>query len=193
MCIRDRYRSLISLMASLPGRIFLYNGEELGLPQAEVPDDSRQDPAFFRQPPDSDYKGRDGCRVPLPWESERDNAGFSTTAPWLPMPVGWHRYSVDLQDEDPESMLNYYRGQIEMRKAKDWMGNGEISDLSSNGGVLSFVKSSGGLKVMVNLNFNDRSVPMDTGEVLFRSSKSSLVERDLGPGEIAFLILHEGV
>ncbi|NDB94201.1 MAG: hypothetical protein EB165_06120, partial [Euryarchaeota archaeon] len=127
------------------------------------------------------------------WESERDNAGFSTTAPWLPMPVGWHRYSVDLQDEDPESMLNYYRGQIEMRKAEDWMGNGEISDLSSNGGVLSFVKSSGGLKVMVNLNFNDRSVPMDTGEVLFRSSKSSLVDRDLCPGEIAFLILHEGV
>ena len=188
-----RYRSLISLMMSLPGRIFLYNGEELGLPQAEVPDDSRQDPAFFRQPPDSNYKGRDGCRVPLPWESERDNAGFSTTAPWLPMPVGWHRYSVDLQDEDPESMLNYYRGQIEMRKAEDWMGNGEISDLSSNGGVLSFVKSSGGLKVMVNLNFNDRPVPMDTGEVLFRSSKSSLVERDLRPGEIAFLILHEGV
>ena len=86
--------------------------------------------AFFRQPPDSDYKGRDGCRVPLPWESERDNAGFSTTAPWLPMPVGWHRYSVDLQDEDPESMLNYYRGQIEMRKAEDWMGNGEISLIS---------------------------------------------------------------
>ena len=109
--ISTRYRSLISLMSALPGRIFLYNGEELALPQAEVPDESRQDPAFFRQPPESDYKGRDGCRVPIPWERRR-KCGFSTLEPWLPMPRDWHQYSVDSQDEDPGSMLNYYREQI---------------------------------------------------------------------------------
>ena len=105
---------------------------------------------------------RDGCRVPLPGRAKGITQGSPQRHPGCRCRVGWHRYSVDLQDEDPESMLNYYQGQIEMRKAEDWMENGEISDLSSNGGVLSFVKSSGGLKVMVNLNFNDRSVPMDT-------------------------------
>ena len=56
----------------------------------------------------SDYKGRDGCRVPI-LGKEEENAGFSTLEPWLPMPRDWHQYSVDSQDEDPGSMLNYYR------------------------------------------------------------------------------------
>ena len=191
--ISTRYRSLISLMSALPGRIFLYNGEELALPQAEVPDESRQDPAFFRQPPESDYKGRDGCRVPIPWEKEGENAGFSTLEPWLPMPRDWHQYSVDSQDEDPGSMLNYYREQIRMRKSNEWMGLGEVSQLRSNDGLLSFVKSRGQDRVMVALNFNSKPMRMPEGKILFRSGSCFNEDRELQPGELVFLILHEGV
>ena len=91
-----RYKSLLALVMALPGRIFLYNGEELALPQADVPDEHRQDPAFFRQTPESDYKGRDGCRVPMPWEADLPNAGFTNSEPWLPMPDGWARlFGID--------------------------------------------------------------------------------------------------
>ena len=180
-------------MLALPGRIFLFNGEELGLPQAEVPDESRQDPAFFRQPPESDYKGRDGCRVPIPWEKEEENAGFSTGEPWLPMPRNWHLYSVDAQDEDSGSMLNYYRDQIRMRKSHEWMGLGQVSQLSSDDGLLSFVKSRGQDKVMVALNFNGIPMQMPRGEILFRSGACFSEDPQLEPGEIVFLPLHEGV
>ena len=115
-----RYKSLLALIMALPGRIFLYNGEELALPQADVPDEDRQDPAFFRQTPESSYKGRDGCRVPMPWDADSPNAGFTNSKPWLPMPEGWHDYSVSIQHDNPNSMLNYYRSMIQHRRTENF-------------------------------------------------------------------------
>ena len=81
------------------------------------------------------------------------------------MPRNWHLYSVDAQDEDSGSMLNYYRDQIRMRKSHEWMGLGQVSQLSSDDGLLSFVKSRGQDKVMVALNFNGIRVILRVGKL----------------------------
>src|SRR5258708_22371129 len=83
------------LVLGLPGQVFLYQGEELGLEEAYVPEDRRQDPFFFHS--GGRQTGRDGCRVPMPWLRGQPNAGFSTAPTWLPEPEGWDRLAVDAQ------------------------------------------------------------------------------------------------
>jgi alpha-glucosidase len=118
------------LLLALPGSAYVYQGEELGLPEVtDIPDAARQDPAFRRT--GGEVVGRDGCRVPLPWESEGDSFGFSVTqggstprAPWLPQPAGWGGYSVAAESEDPGSFLALYRGALRMRRRHPALGSG---------------------------------------------------------------------
>jgi alpha-glucosidase len=109
-----RARAALLLLLGLPGQVFLYQGEELGLEEVSVPEDRRQDPLYFhtsgRQP------GRDGCRVPLPWHRGRPNAGFSTAEPWLPMPPGWDQLAVDVQSGSAYSTLQLYRKALAIRR-----------------------------------------------------------------------------
>ena len=111
---RARARAALMFLFGLPGQMFLYQGEELGLEEVDLPDELRQDPVFVhsggRQP------GRDGCRVPLPWHRGQPNAGFSTSAPWLPVPNGWERFAVDAQAASAGSMLRHYRRALELRR-----------------------------------------------------------------------------
>ena len=91
--LRTRYgglrqaRAAALLLLALPGPVFLYSGQELGLEEVDLPDEVRQDPVFFRT--NGRRKGRDGCRVPLPWAREGIGLGFTTGEPWLPLPPGW--------------------------------------------------------------------------------------------------------
>ncbi len=109
------------LMLALPGSVYLYAGEELGLPEVlDLPDDARQDPIFLRTK-GADI-GRDGCRVPLPWSSTvGTSAGFSpegAAAPWMPQPEGWEQFAADRQESDPNSTLNTYRRVLAERRSR---------------------------------------------------------------------------
>ncbi|CAM5238930.1 hypothetical protein SHIRM173S_09845 [Streptomyces hirsutus] len=111
---RARAAALLSL--ALPGTVYLYQGEELGLPEVEVDREHIQDPMHARS--GGTDPGRDGCRVPRPWAAKEPYAGFgSRETPWLPQPDGWAAYAVDRQQDDPGSMLTLYRRAIRLRPA----------------------------------------------------------------------------
>ena len=113
-----RARAATLLMLALPGSAYLYQGEELGLPEHTALDDSlRQDPAWERT--GHAERGRDGCRVPLPWQSDSPAFGFSATgASWLPQPADWSRYAVDSQRGVPGSTLEMYRSALRTRRER---------------------------------------------------------------------------
>ncbi|MFF1925837.1 glycoside hydrolase family 13 protein [Streptomyces sp. NPDC058221] len=167
---RARAAALLSL--ALPGAAYLYQGEELGLPEADIPLDRIQDPMHFRK--GGADPGRDGCRVPLPWSAQGPYAGFGSTAePWLPQPDGWSTYAADLQSEDPDSMLTLYREALRLRRAEPGFGTaGEpgirrLAWLDAAPGVLSFTRT-GGLACVVNLAADPAELPRHT-EVLLAS------------------------
>ncbi|WP_448072352.1 glycoside hydrolase family 13 protein [Georgenia yuyongxinii] len=110
-----RARAATLLMLALPGSAYVYQGEELGLPEhTALPDAVRQDPAFFRTR--GAEKGRDGCRVPLPWEADAPGFGFSPTGTtWLPQPGAWAELAVDAQTGRPGSTLELYRSALRQR------------------------------------------------------------------------------
>ncbi|MEY4606819.1 MAG: hypothetical protein RLY45_1579 [Actinomycetota bacterium] len=116
-----RAHAMIAFAAGLPGSLYLYQGEELGLPEVlDIPADRREDPIFFQT--DGREIGRDGCRVPLPWTTDRSTAfGFSPrpAEPWLPQPDDWGRYAMSAQAADPASTLNFYRRLVAARRQLD--------------------------------------------------------------------------
>ncbi|WP_250029364.1 glycoside hydrolase family 13 protein [Paractinoplanes maris] len=120
-----RARAAALLMLALPGSAYLYAGEELGLPEADVPVASRRDPIFFRS--GGKRAGRDGCRIPMPWEASRPNAGFSAATPWLPQPAGWPGHAVDRQESDPDSTFTLYQQALMARRLHPALGSGRAS------------------------------------------------------------------
>ena len=109
-----RARAATLLMLALPGSAYLYQGEELGLPEvADIPDADRQDPTFFHSP--GVEVGRDGCRVPLPWAEAGSSYGFGGDGAHLPQPAWWGEFSVAAENADPDSTLNMYRRALELR------------------------------------------------------------------------------
>jgi alpha-glucosidase len=161
---RERARAALLLLLGLPGQVFLYQGEELGLEEVVVPDEQRQDPVFFHS--DGRDAGRDGCRVPLPWHRGRPNAGFSNAAPWLPMPVGWDQYAVDAQMGSGTSMLGYYRLALDARSRLANRLPDRMEWCSSPGGVLLFQRGP----LVVACNFRSRPVGLKTGGQMLAAS-----------------------
>ncbi|MGW7596785.1 glycoside hydrolase family 13 protein [Streptomyces antimycoticus] len=144
---RARAAALLSL--ALPGAVYVYQGEELGLPEVDIPRDRIQDPMHFRS--GGTDPGRDGCRVPLPWGATAPYAGFgSREEPWLPQPAHWAAYAADAQEADPGSMLALYREAIRIRRATPGFGDGPLTWLPSADGVLAFTRDNG-LVCVVNL------------------------------------------
>lgn len=107
-------RAMALLTHALPGGIYVYQGEELGLPDGELPDSARQDPVFFRT--NGADKGRDGARVPLPW-SKSPGFGFTTGEPWLPISDSWREFTVEVEEGDSQSSLNLYRASLAIRRS----------------------------------------------------------------------------
>jgi alpha-glucosidase len=136
-----RARAATLLMLALPGSAYLYQGEELGLPDVtDLPDEVRQDPSFFRAAGQDGF--RDGCRVPIPWSGKEPPYGFGPTAggpSWLPQPASWAELSVEAQTGDPESTLELYRAAIALRREHPALGAGsEVTWLDAPDGVLAF-------------------------------------------------------
>ncbi|MCX5378669.1 glycoside hydrolase family 13 protein [Streptomyces sp. NBC_00091] len=135
-----RARAAALLMLALPGSAYVYQGEELGLPEVtDLPDEARRDPAFRRtsaartgtgaarpgaaRPEADGQEGlRDGCRVPIPWSGEEAPYGFGAGGSWLPQPAGWAGLSVAAQTGDPHSTLELYRAALELRRAMPGLG-----------------------------------------------------------------------
>jgi alpha-glucosidase len=160
-----RARAATALMLALPGSSYLYQGEELGLPEViDLPDSARQDPTWFRT--NGERYGRDGCRVPIPWESGAPAAGFNTTgASWLPQPSDWGSFARDLQRGVEGSTLELYRLALALRRQFD-LGFGTIEWLNGyDEGVVAL--RSNGLTVVANVSA--ASMPMPAGEVLLAS------------------------
>ncbi|WP_269854251.1 glycoside hydrolase family 13 protein [Streptomyces sp. RPT161] len=169
-----RARAATLLMLALPGSAYLYQGEELGLPEVtELPDEVRQDPAFFRG---SGQDGtRDGCRVPIPWSGSAPPYGFGPLPggpSWLPQPESWAKLSVEAQTGDPGSTLEFYRSALAVRARHPALGAGDgVSWLDAPGGVLAFRRDSdqGGLVCTVNLTGRPVSMPVP-GQLLLASA-----------------------
>jgi alpha-glucosidase len=152
-----RARAAALLTLALPGSVYLYQGEELGLPEADVPRDRIQDPMHFRSR--GTDPGRDGCRVPLPWEGEAQWYGFGAgDQPWLPQPDDWAPCAVDRQATDPGSMLALYRVALRQRRTGEGFGDGPLTWLAAEEGVLAFARPRG-LLCVVNLSDAPAELP----------------------------------
>ncbi|MCJ0868013.1 glycoside hydrolase family 13 protein [Streptomyces sp. AP-93] len=133
-----RARAAALLMLALPGSAYVYQGEELGLPEVvDLPDAVRQDPAFARGAGQDGL--RDGCRVPIPWSGTEAPYGFGEGGSWLPQPAGWAGLSVAAQTGDPASTLELYRAALRLRRSHPELGAGDaVQWLDAPAGVLAF-------------------------------------------------------
>jgi alpha-glucosidase len=174
-----RARAAALLMLALPGSAYIYQGEELGLPEVpDLPDDLRQDPAFHRG---SGQDGlRDGCRVPLPWSGDAPPYGFGTGGSWLPQPKSWARLSVAAQTGDPESMLELYRTALALRREVPGLGDGTMHWLPAPVDVLAFARP--GFVCTANLRPEPVEIPVP-GRLLLSSVPLASAEA-AGPGPV---------
>ncbi len=176
-----RARAATAFMLALPGSAYLYQGEELGLPEViDLPDSARQDPTFFRT--GGETYGRDGCRVPLPWEAAAPMAGFGpvgaggTGASWLPQPETWAGYARDAQLGIPGSTLEFYREALAARRTHHLASNELVWLPSPDAAALVF--RSGAVTVIANTGPNPVALP--AGRVVLTSGP---VGTDRLPGD----------
>lgn len=161
---RRRARAAILLMLALPGSVYLYQGEELGLPEVhDLPLDVLDDPVWERS--DRTRRGRDGCRVPIPWEPTGPSFGFGAGEPWLPQPAIFGELSAASQADDETSMLEHYRTALGLRR-QHLIGDTDLVWLDVADDVVSF-RRGGGVVCTVNLGAAPVAVP--DGEVLVAS------------------------
>ena len=147
-------RLALALQASLRGSVCLYQGEELGLPEADVPFEDLQDPYGITMWPQ--YKGRDGCRTPMPWSAEAPDLGFGSGAarPWLPLSEAQRALAVDRQEADPGSMLQAARRLLHWRRTQPALVHGELLLLPVHEQVLAFVREHQGERVLCAFNLS---------------------------------------
>ncbi len=169
-----RARAATTLMLGLPGSAYLYQGEELGLPEStEVPDEARQDPVWFRS--GHTELGRDGCRIPMAWEADAPALGFNDTgATWLPQPEAYRALAVDRQVGVPGSTLELYRTLLAARHEHD-LGTGGLRDLSQewpDDDVVAFVNEAhDGARLALVLNLGAEPITLPEGEVAVTSDE----------------------
>ncbi len=164
-----RARAAALLAMALPGSLYVYQGEELGLPEVEdIPSDRRQDPMWARS--GGVDPGRDGCRVPLPWSGSAHPYGFSSDAAvrlWLDQPADWASLTVEAQSDDPASMLSLYRAGLRLRRSAPWGNDARLRWLPSGEEVLAFARGDGFSCIV---NFGPQPVELPHGaEVLIVS------------------------
>ncbi|MFJ4438934.1 glycoside hydrolase family 13 protein [Streptomyces sp. NPDC088923] len=166
-----RARAATLLMLGLPGSAYLYQGEELGLPDVvDLPDEVRQDPSYFRAAGQDGF--RDGCRVPLPWTREGSSYGFGPGGSWLPQPADWGGLSVEAQTGVPGSTLEFYRAALALRRAQPALGAGtEVTWLHAPEGVLALRRETAdGRPIVVTAHTGSAPVTVPCpGEALLSS------------------------
>jgi alpha-glucosidase len=156
---------LAALLLSLRGSVCIYQGEELGLTEAALRFEDLQDPYGIEFWPD--FKGRDGCRTPMVWDSGQIHGGFSDGKPWLPVPPSHLPLAVDVQDHDPGSLLNHYRRFIAFRRLHPALMTGTI-ELEKHGDALFCFRRklrNETIFCAFNLSGEDRTLELPAGRV----------------------------
>lgn len=162
-----RARAMLLVELALPGSVFLYNGEELGLPSVEVPDDRLQDPTWERS--GHRERGRDASRLPMPWEGQEPPFAFSSAADtWLPSPAEYASLTVEHELDDPDSTLNLVRTAIELRQQFTSPTDTEISWYGAPTDCLAFRRDGSGLVCALNLGGTPIDLP--PGKVVLSSA-----------------------
>ncbi len=178
-----RARAILLVELALPGAVYLYNGEELGLPSIDVPDEALQDPTWVRS--GFTERGRDNCRLPMPWTGDAAPYGFSsTTETWLPIPTEYAALTAQRQLDDPDSTLNLVRKALQLRASRPEIRGDEIDWYGAPAGCCAFQRRDGG--VICVLNAGDQPVPLPAGELLLASA--ALVDDELPANAAAWLI-----
>ena len=162
-----RARAAALMLLALPGTVFLYQGQELGLEEVVVPEELRQDPIFFRTK--GQRQGRDGCRIPIPWESDPPGFGFTDGTPWLPIPEDWTEKSVEAQAEDPASTLALFRAALAARRTSPALRSGAFAWRDVAPGVLAFERREADETVACIVNVGGDAVALPDGELLLAS------------------------
>ncbi|MBA2531558.1 MAG: glycoside hydrolase family 13 protein [Nocardioidaceae bacterium] len=181
-----RARAALLAMLALPGSAYLYQGEELGLPEVDVPLAARQDPQWLR----GGGPNRDGARVPLPWSGEQPPFGFAPdcAATWLPQPPQWSALTVERQERDSSSTLLLVRAALRLRHdLLSSLGDG-IEVLDRDPDVLAYARSGAGSPLMCVLNCGRVAVDVsDLGDPLLMSGPDAVRGGTLAPNTAAWL------
>ncbi len=179
-----RGRAASAMMLGLPGGAYIYQGEELGLPEHTTLDGSvRQDPTYFRT--NGERVGRDGCRVPIPWSATESAFGFSSTGnSWLPQPAGFSNYARSSQQGKPGSTLELYKSLLALRKDNE-LGHGSLewkNDLVPQG---AFAYKNG--SVLVVVNFTNQPFALPDGELLITTQWGLETKGELEADQVAWI------
>jgi alpha-glucosidase len=186
--VDDRYQSTfvytkMLLLCALRGSIILYQGEELGLPQVEVPFERLRDPEAISNWPQT--LSRDGARTPMPWRSDAPNLGFTSGEPWLPLGDNHEMLAIDRQEAEPNSPLSFTRACLALRRRRAALRVGSMTIVEAGEQRLVFDRSAGDETLRCTFNLSDRLVPFKaTGTVLLAAGEFG----DDGLGPYAALI-----
>lgn len=161
-----RARAAALIMLSLPGGAYLYQGQELGLPEVwDLPEHVLDDPVYLRS--NKNIKGRDGCRVPIPWTTSGSSCGFGTGESWLPQPEGWNKLSVEEQSNDKTSSLALYKRALKLHR--NWCRIDEKLEALDLGEHVVAYRRGSGITLVANMGNKAVDLPSHT-EILLRSS-----------------------
>ncbi|WP_425100062.1 alpha-amylase family glycosyl hydrolase [Tropicibacter sp. S64] len=157
-------RAYTTLMMCLRGSVCIYQGEELGLPEAELRFEDLQDPYGIQFWPE--FKGRDGCRTPMVWDNNNQNGGFSSGHPWLPVSHDHLPRAVSEQEKDPGALLHHYRKAIHFRHSHEALVKGTHDTVRAEGTVVCFTRKSESeeIFVAVNLSGDPYTIEMPEGD-----------------------------
>jgi alpha-glucosidase len=154
------YLKVVSaLLLSLRGSVCLYQGEELGLGEADLAYEELRDPYGIRFWPE--FKGRDGCRTPMVWDDRETNGGFSKAKPWLPVPADHLAKAVNTQQGKDGSLLEHYRRFLAFRRAHPALVNGDIEFLDTSADAVVFSRSAGNEQIICAFNLTSSAVTLD--------------------------------
>jgi alpha-glucosidase len=179
-------KMLISLLPTLRGIICLYQGEELGLTETNVPKEKMKDPfGIFFYPY---FAGRDGCRTPMPWESNKKNFGFTNNEePWLPVDEQYRSLAISAQEEREDSMLNYFRFFLEWRNRQPALKYGSVELIEVGDSILSFLRKTPDQELLCVFNISEQIISylisFRYGKEIVGSNITSFPTTNLGNGQ----------
>lgn len=156
-------RALLALQLALRGSVFIYQGEELGLPDVDVPYHLLRDP--FGKTFWPEYKGRDGCRTPMPWIGHAEQAGFTTGQPWLPIPDEHRARAVEVQEADEGALLHAYRHMLKWRKTRPELVTGSIRLVGVEEPLIAFTRTYGSTELLVVINLGPSATTYNVTDI----------------------------
>ena len=187
---KEKLEILASMLLTMKGTAFIYYGEEIGMNDAQIPFEKIVDPAGINLWPD--YKGRDSARTPMQWD-DGVFSSFSKVEPWLPVTDDYNGLNVKAQMSDQNSLLNFYKRLITLRKTSDIIKYGTIQFVDIDPDVLAYIRSFGNKKIFVILNFSEKTVDISSSlvhefkEILLTNKKIQMVDSVIKPNEVRIL------